>query len=643
MDNLNYIELLSQQYKNENSVISEIVNLQATVNLPKGTEHFLSDIHGEYDAFHHIIKNASGAIKMYIDDIFGISMSKEDKKNLALLIYYPEERLEISKTLVNESDRKGFYTITIFRLMCVLKRATAKYTRNKVREALPKEYAYIIEELIHEDIKDGNKQRYYTEIISSIIKLGIENQFIVAICNVIHRLVVDHIHIIGDIFDRGLYPDKVMDLLENHHSCDIQWGNHDIAWIGANAGNEALICTVIRNCAKYNNLQLLEDSYGINLVPLVRYSMEMFKDDQCEIFTPKGVTEFDNEKEVELCSKIHKAITLLQFKTEAKLIKRRPEYEMESRNLLHSIDFEKGVLVLEGKEYELLDKEFQSVDYENPYLITEDERDILDKLRYSFVNSPKLTRHVDVLIKKGSMYSRYNGNLLFHGCVPMTENKEFAKATFLGEEMSGKKLLDEIERRVKRGYLNRNEKDVDLMWYLWCGQHSPLFGKDKMACFERYYTTNDMLKSENKDPYFDFRDDESVVLKILNEFELTKEYSKIINGHVPVEVKKGESPIKANGKLIVIDGGLTKAYQKLTGIAGYTLISNSVGLYLAEHEPFISREDIIRNSNEIISKNDTIEMYRQRMFVKDTDKGKQLLNRIEELNSLLDSYKKCDR
>ncbi len=644
MENFKYFELLSEQYKNTHSVITEMVNLQAIVNLPKGTEHFLSDIHGEYEAFHHILQNASGAIKMYIEDIFGLSMSSEDKKNLALMIYYPEERLEITEAQLKKEERDDFYKITLFRLVKVLKRSTAKYTRSKVRKALPKEYAYVLEELIHEDINDLNKQMYYTRIISTIVEMGSQKEFIIATCNVIHRLVIDHLHVIGDIFDRGPYPDKVMDLLCCHHSLDIQWGNHDISWIGASAGNEALICTVIRLCAKHNTLQVLEDSYGINLVPLVRYSMELLKDDDCEMYRPTDILDSDNEKEIELCAKIHKAITLLQLKVEAELIQRRPEYKMENRLFLDKINYEKGTITIDNKEYDLKDINFQSINKEKPFEITSDERDILDKLKLSFINSLKLSQHIDLLMQKGSMYKIWNNNLLFHGCIPMTNDKQFRKCDFLVEEFSGKRLIDEIDKRVRIGYDNRGQGDnyvnTDLMWYLWCGQDSPLFGKNKMAIFESYFIDDKDLKKEQKDPYFIHRNSEEVVVSILREFELFLSSSKIINGHVPVEVKKGESPVKANGKLIAIDGGLTKAYHKLTGIAGYTLISNSVGLFLAEHEPFSSREEITKKGEEVISNNTIIERYQERMLVKDTDNGKLILNKIEDLKALLNAYKK---
>ncbi len=642
MNNFKYHKLLSTQYKNTHSVITEMINLQALVNLPKGTEHFVSDIHGEYDAFYHIIQNASGAIKMYIEDIFGLSMSQEDKKNLSLMIYYPEERLQIVEQKINKSELDDFYKITLFRLVKVLKRSTAKYTRSKVRKALPERYAYVLEELIHEDITDPNKQMYYTKIISTIVEFGSQKEFIIAICGVIHQLIVDHLHIIGDIFDRGPYPDKVMDLLIDHHSLDIQWGNHDISWIGASAGNEALICTVIRICAKYNHLSLLEDSYGINLVPLVMYAMEVFKDDDCSLFTPVDVSEKDSEKDLLLYAKLHKAIALLQFKVEAELISKRQNYDMNDRILLDKIDFEKSTVTINGDNYPLLDSLFPSVNKENPLYITPDERDLLEKLRLSFLNSAKLTKHVDLLLKKGGMYKVWNNNLLFHGSIPMDENRNLRESNIFGTPLKGKAFIDELDMRVRDGYEKRftdkNHENIDLMWYLWCGQDSPLFGKDKMATFENYYISDKKVKVETKDPYFTFRDSEEVVNFILHEFGLHLPISKIMNGHVPVKVKKGESPVKANGKLIAIDGGLTKAYQKVTGISGYTLISNSVGLYLAEHEPFTSREEIVKKGIEIISNNTIIERYNQRLLVKDTDNGKILLSKIEDLRSLLSDY-----
>lgn len=644
MEDLKYLELLADQFENSNSVITEMINLKAIVSLPKGTEHFLSDIHGEFDAFHHVLKNASGAIKMYIEDIYGQSLSDKDKKDLALLIYYPEERLEA--ILQNEKDVDDYYKITIFRLVMVLKRSTVKYTRSKVRKALPKEYAYILEELIHEDAKSGDKQDYYNEIISTIVDMKYAKEFIVNISKVIQRLVIDHLHVIGDIYDRGADADKVMDLLGEHHSLDIQFGNHDILWVGANAGHEALICTVIRLCAKHNNLHILEESYGINLVPIVTYAMETFADDECELFMPEHNSKRNaSYKELKIIAKLHKAATLLELKYENTVIKNRPEYQMEDRLLLNKINYEEGTIDIDGQIYELLDKNFQAINKDNPYEITPEEEKILAKLKYSFMNSDKLNKHIATLLKKGEMYTIYNGNLLFHGCVPMTENGDFLECSFLGETFSGKKLLDEIDDRIRIGYFETEDMDIrqknlDLMWYLWCGKESPLFGKSKMAYFESYFMEDKSLAIEQKDPYYSLRDNREVVIKILKEFNLLDRNSKVINGHVPVLVKKGESPVKADGKLIVIDGGLTKVYQKVTGIAGYTLISNSVGLFLAEHEPFTSVEDITKNGVEIISNNTIIERYRERMYVKDTDNGKVLVKKIDELVKLLDAYNK---
>lgn len=643
MEDLKYLELLSDQYKNTSSAITEMINLQAIISLPKGTEHFLSDIHGEFDAFNHILKNASGVIKMYIEEIYGQSLSEKDKNDLAILIYYPDERLDV--VLQYEKDIDDYFKITLFRLIMVLKRSSVKYTRSKVRKALPKDYAYILEELIHEDLSNGDKFDYYSQIISSIVAMKCAREFIMAICSAIHRLVIDHLHIIGDIYDRGMYADKVMDLLCDHHSIDIQWGNHDILWIGASAGQKALICSVIRLCAKYNNLQILEDSYGINLVPLVTYALEMFKDDDCALFMPKkNDSEYTTKKEASIIAKVHKAITLLELKAESEVIKNHPEYKMDKRLLLDKINYENNTINIDDKVYDLLDVNFPTVDKENPYSMSDEEKAILDKLQYSFMNSDKLTKHIKLLLQKGSMYKIYNGNLLLHGCVPMTNEGEFADCNFLGKYYYGKELIDEIDKSVRIGYFETEnkelrQKNIDIMWYLWCGALSPLYGKAKMAYFEQYFIEDKSAREEEKDPYYTFREDVKYVDKILENFGLTSSESKIINGHVPVRVKKGESPLKADGKVIVIDGGLARAYQKVTGIAGYTLISNSNGLVLASHEPFTSVKQISTEGVQIISNNTMVERYKERMLVKDTDNGKIIMKKIEELQQLLYAYR----
>lgn len=639
---LEYGELLTEQYKDINSVVTEIINLQAIINLPKGTEHFLSDIHGEFDAFYHTLKNASGAIRMYIEEIFSLSLSEQEKNNLAILIYYPKERLEFVLKTLPEKQKYDFYKVTLFRFIKVLKRCTTKYTRSKVRKALPKEYAYILEELIHEDINDIDKQMYYNKIIEAIIDMNCQKQFLIAISKVINTLVVDHLHIIGDIFDKGIYPDKVMDELMRYHSLDIQWGNHDISWIGASCGSLPLICNVTRLCAKYNNLQLLEESYGVNLIPLVSYAMETFKGDDCKLFYPSNnIKDDDTDKELRLIAKVHKAITFLQFKCEAEIIKKHPEYDMENRILLDKINFITNKVKIDGIEYDLKESSFVSLDKNNPLYITSEERKILHKLQQSFLNSEKLKKHMNFLVSKGEMYTVFNNNLLFHGCIPFDENLNFKNCSFLREDLKGRALIDEIDKRVRKAYFSHQDNDdIDLMWYLWCGQDSPLFGKNKMATFEQYLVDDKDTIKEEKNIYFSNRDNEELVIKILKEFSLFDTKSKIINGHVSAKIKKHESPIKANGKLILIDSGLGRAYEKATGISGYTLIYNSAGLFLAEHQPFLSIEDVITNGQQNIYKNTIIEIYPNKILVKNTNTGRRILKKIEELQYLLDSYKK---
>ncbi len=643
MEDKKYLELLSNQYKNINQVTTEIINLKAIVNLPKGTEHFLSDIHGEFDSFYHVLKNASGVIKMYIEEIFGNSLREDDKKNLATLIYYPEEKLKFIKE--KEKNLNDWYKITLFRLVQVCKRATSKYTRSKVRKALPEDFAYILEELIHEDVSRVNKQEYYNEILISIISLRRAESFIIAISTVIQRLIIDHLHIIGDIYDRGYSADKVMDLLCSYHSVDVQWGNHDILWVGAASGCAASICNVVRISTRYNNLHTLEEGYGINLVPLFTFAMDVYNEDDCPSFTAqtKDVDSL-SEREISILAKIHKAITILQFKLEGQIIKRQKKFNLMHRLLLDKINYIDGTITIDNVTHKLLETNFPTINPNSPYELTLDEKHLIKKLKSSFINSDKLQKHTKMLMNKGSLYKVFNNNLLFHGCIPMTEDGEFRSFDFLGKEMCGKMLLDNIESTVRNGYFENENSDkknqgLDLMWYLWCGDGSPLFGKSKMTTFERYFISDKSTWLEPKNPYYKLRNEEEVCIKILGEFSLTKNSAKIINGHVPVEVSNGENPVKANGKLLVIDGGLAKAYQKVTGIAGYTLIYNSNGLILAAHQPFTTLEDVIKNDNDIISKNTYLEHYEHRIKVGDTDTGKLLLEKIEELKELMEAYR----
>ena len=637
-----YLNLLAQQYPNISSASTEIINLQAILNLPKGTEHFVSDIHGEYEAFSHVLRNASGVIKNHITYILGTSLRDSEKKTLATLIYYPEQKLEeIKKT---EPEIGDWYRITLHRLVTICKEISSKYTRSKVRKALPPEFAYIIEELLHEDSSGADKELYYNQIIDSIVRLDQADRFIVAISKLIQRLAIDRLHVIGDIYDRGPSASKIMDLLQNYHSVDIQWGNHDINWMGAAAGCQALICNVTRIQARYCNLDTIEDDYGINLIPLAAFAMDKYADDPCTYFMPKNSdAELMSDKEIQMVAKMHKAISIMQFKMEAQIIKRHPEFHMEDRLLLDKINHEKGTIMLKGVEYPLLDTNFPTIDPANPYELSEEEQEVMDKIKSSFVNSEKLRDHVRFMFSNGSMYSTFNSNLLFHGCIPLNDDGTLKEVPFRGKMVKGKEYMDAIERAVREGYYTKphshTKRDcLDLIWYLWCGENSPLFGKDAMTTFERYFIEDKDTHTEHKSPYYEKRNDEKTCRGILENFGLNPDKSHIINGHVPVKVKKGESPIKANGKLFVIDGGFAKAYQKETGIAGYTLIYNSHGLVLVSHEPFESREKAIAEERDILSSTVALQYSQSRIRVGNTDVGRELKEQISELEKLMYAY-----
>lgn len=642
-DDFKYLKLLAKQYPNITSASTEIINLQAILNLPKGTEHFISDIHGEYEAFSHVLRNASGVIKNHITYIFGTSLRDSEKKTLATLIYYPEQKLEeIKKT---ESDMNDWYKITLHRLVTICKVMSAKYTRSKVRKALPQDFAYIIEELLHEDSTGDDKELYYNQIIESIVRLDQADRFITAISHLIQRLAIDRLHVIGDIYDRGPNAAKIMDILENYHSIDVQWGNHDISWMGAAAGCQALICNVIRIQARYCNLDTVEEAYGINLIPLATFAMEKYADDPCTYFLPKN-SDADTltDKEVQLTAKMHKAISIMQFKMEAQIIKRHPEFGMEGRLLLDKIDFEKGTINIKGVDYPMLDMNFPTIDPKDPFSLSEEEQDVMDKIKSSFVNSGDLQRHVRFLLSNGSIYTIFNSNLLYHGCIPLNADGSLKEVNFRGKRLKGKDYLDAVERVMREGYYTIPHSEtkrecLDLMWYLWCGENSPLFGKDAMTTFERYFIEDKATHVENKSPYYERRDEESVCRAILENFGLNPDKSHIINGHVPVKVKKGESPIKANGKLFVIDGGFAKAYQKETGIAGYTLIYNSHGLVLVSHEPFESREKAIAEEKDIHSSTVALQYSQARIMVSNTDIGAELKKNISELDKLVSAYR----
>lgn len=640
---LKYLKLLSAQYPTIDQACTEIINLQAILNLPKGTEHFLTDIHGENEQFEHVLRNASGVIKKEIDAIFGHSMTLKDKKTLAALIYYPEEKLALIKK--RETNISDFYKITLYRLVEVCRSFSSKYTRSKVRKAMPDNFTYILEEILHTDENITDKTEYYSEIIRSIIDVDRADEFITAISKLIQRLAIDRLHIIGDTYDRGPGADIILDKLIHYHAIDIQWGNHDILWMGAACGSDVCIANALRICARYANLEIIENGYGINMLPLATFAMEFYKNDPCGHFIP--IIESDkqyNKKEMKLIAQMHKAISVIQFKLEKPIIDRYPEFKLEHRLLLDKIDTEKGIITINDKIYHLDDTNFPTVDPQNPYKLSTEETELVEKLRQSFKNSEKLQKHIRFLYSNGSLYLKFNSNLLYHGCIPLDQNSNFRKVKLLGEELSGNALFDFLEVQARKAYFageNTKEKQegMDLIWYLWTGPGSPLFGKVKMATFERYFIKETETHEEKRDHYYRFRDDERVCRKILSEFGLDPDSSHIINGHVPVEKKKGESPIKANGKLIVIDGGFSKAYQKVTGIAGYTLIYDSFGLTLVSHEPFKSREAAIREETDILSSTEVLERVLCRKRVRDTDIGKELLTQIKDLKLLLSAYK----
>ncbi len=645
-NDLRYLNLLHMRYGNIRKASEAIINLSAFLNLPKGTEHFLSDIHGEYESFTHILKNGSGVIKSKIDLVFENTLPESERKSLATLIYYPEEKLElVKKEFKKSADLKEWYMLTLHRLIEVCKASASKYTRSDVRKALPEGFDYIIDELLHTQDIEIDKNEYYKQIVSTIIDIGRADAFIVAMAELIQRLAIAKLHIIGDIYDRGPGAPIIMDTLMQHHSVDIQWGNHDIEWLGASIGSPACIANVIRLSSRYDNMQTIEGDYGISIRPLAVFAMETYAKDPCEVFMPKHleITEYSKHDE-KLISKIHKAITVIQFKLEGQIIKRHPEYGMDDRLLLELIDYEKGTITIDGKEYDLIDKNFPTVDPQNPYVLTSGEQEVVSRLREAFMSSDRLKKHMRFLIDCGSLYNLYNSNLMYHGCIPMTEDGKFEKVNLFGTSLAGKALFDEIDFRVRIGVKTKDgtaehTAAEDLMWYLWCGAKSPLYGKDRIATFENYFISDPELHIEKKNPYYRHVAKREVAVMILKEFGLKPANSHIINGHVPVEIKKGQSPIRAGGKLFVIDGGLSKGYQPKTGIAGYTLLYNSHGLILVSHEPFESKEKAVRDEIDIHSKNVVLERTGKRIMVSDTDKGAEIRERIEDLKILLNAYR----
>lgn len=634
------LKILAHQYKSIAAASTEIINLQSIMNLPKGTEHFLTDIHGEYEQFNHVLKNGSGSVRRKIDEEFGNTISNRDKKSLATLIYYPEEKLEIAQK--EEENLEDWYKISLHRLVQIIKRVSSKYTRSKVRKALPKDFAYVIEELITEKEEVQDKEAYYNEIIHTIIRIGRAPQFIIALSHLTQRLVIDQLHIVGDIYDRGPGPHIIMDTLCEYHSVDVQWGNHDIVWMGAASGHMACIANVIRMAARYGNLSTLEDGYGINLLPLAAFALETYGSTDCNAFVIKFNTDY-NTKDLSLDTKMHKAMTIIQLKLEGQLLMRHPEFHMEDRMLLHRIDYDKKTVLVDNREYAMKDTDFPTVDPQNPYELTEEEAKVMVRLQQAFMKCEKLQRHVRFLFAKGGMYKIYNGNLLYHGCVPLNSDGSFAKTEIYGKEYSGKALYDILEYYARRGYYAKEGSEraagQDMMWYIWAGPGSPVFGKEKMATFERYFIAEAEAHTEKKNSYYRLLEQEEIIHHILREFGLDTEGAHIVNGHVPVEQIHGESPIKCGGKLLIIDGGFSRAYQKKTGIAGYTLVCNSKGMRLVAHEPFESTEEAIKKESDIFSDSIVVENFQSRKMVADTDVGRDIQENIFYLEELLEAYR----
>ncbi len=642
---LKYLELLAQRFPTVADASTEIINLEAILNLPKGTEHFLTDLHGEAEAFQHVLKNASGVIRQKVDEIFGNTMREAEKNALCTLIYYPEQKLRLVKK--SEPDIDDWYLITLHQLTEVCRTVSTKYTRSKVRKALPADFSYIIQELLHESLSpaEPNKHDYFNGILHSIIEVGRADEFIVAICNVIQRLTIDRLHIIGDIFDRGPGPHVILDTLCSYHMFDIQWGNHDILWMGAAAGNTASIANVLRLSARYANLDVLEDGYGINLLPLARFAMETYADDPCRAFQVVELQKGTHSaRDLRLLAQMHKAIAVLQFKLEGQLIMRHPEYGMDDRLLLGRIDYARGTIDLYGREYPLTDSSFPTIDPADPYRLSPDEAELTGMLQTSFLNCEKLQKHVRLLYAKGSLYLVVNSNLMYHASIPMTDEGAFRTVVIDGREYAGRALLDRIDRIARKAYFGKRSADdvrsaLDYMWYLWCGPCSPLFDKDRMTTFERYFIADKATHKENKGAYYRHMEDARTCCMILEAFGLDPKVSHIISGHIPVKSGRGESPIKAEGRLLMIDGGFSKAYQAETGIAGYTLIYNSHGLHLVQHQPFESSVRAIADGRDIVSTRLVVETLPRRLTVRDTTIGKELLVQIEDLKRLLAAFR----
>lgn len=636
-----YLKLLAREYPTVMDVSTEIINLRAILCLPKGTEHFISDIHGEYSAFLHMLKNASGVVREKIDLLFSNSMTLKDRNSFATLIYYPQKKLDQLRLTDTLSD--DWYTVTLLRLVEVCRLSASKYTRSKLRKALPKGFEYIIDELLHAT-DNYNKADYNREIVRSIIETDRADAFIVSISELIQRLVIDRLHIIGDIYDRGPGSHIIMDALQQFHNIDFQWGNHDILWMGAAAGSDALIATTIINSLKYGNMDTIEDGYGISLSPLVTFALRAYSDDPCLHFYPRTMDDSLSSRDVQIMAKMHKAMAVILFKLEGDIIERNPDFLMDERRMMDKIDYEQGTINILGSTYQLNDTSFPTVLPSSPFVLSEDEQELMDKLRLAFYHSQKLQEHVQTLYAKGSLYLGCNGNLLFHGCVPSESDGSFTTVTFQGKSYSGKSYFDYADAMARAGYFlpwdsEERTRALDFMWYLWCGPHSPLFGKDRMTTFERYFIDDKSTHVETKNTYFVCAEDEQFAVRLLKEFGIDEPNSRIVNGHVPVKIKKGESPIKANGRIIVIDGGMSKPYQQQTGIAGYTLIYSSNGVFLSCHDPFVTVDEAVSNELDIHSTQACVYRPERRLQVSDTDIGKAIEERIADLSKLLNAYR----
>ncbi len=637
-EELKILNLLAAEYPSIALASATLVNLNALSNLPKGTEHFMSDLHGEAAAFEHILNNCSGVIREKVDTVFYRNMSKEERRTFCTLIYYPVEKMEeLSQRGVVTPD---WYRITLYRLVDLARSVASKYTREKVREALPHDFRYIIDELLHTSGEEHDKQAYYQNIITTVIEVGQAEAFIVALCALIKRMAVDRLHVVGDIYDRGNHADRIMDMLREHHNVDIQWGNHDIVWMGAAAGSAACVATVLNSALQYNTLSIVENTYGISLRDLIGFAQETYRDSTW--FMPRNPDDaYYVKNSMDNLAKAHKAIAIILFKLEGQLIRRHPEYGMEDRLLLEAIDYENQTITIGGEVYPLNDGHFPTIDPADPYTLSPAEASLMESLTGAFRHSRGLRRHIECLYNDGSLYKVCNGNLLFHGCIPMTADGRFEEVTtFDGKTRSGRAYMDFCDKTARAAYYDGEQNALDFMYYLWCGRQSPLFGREKMTTFERYFVSDRKTWEEVKNPYFALVEDYKTALEILKEFGLNGKTSHIINGHVPVRAGKGEHPVRAGGRYIRIDGGFCRAYHDKTGIAGYTLIYSSKGLRLVSHSPFEGKEAAVRENRDILAADDVIfEMMANRMLVRDTDAGKRILERMEDLRNLLNAYR----